>query len=88
MTAYVEQVRARRAISSAKGDMLPNLLPKKRAAGKSDESLWCKASPRPLHVLGLDVGGTAIKAKLYKVEPLKPEEAADWDSQSRSCTFR
>ena len=63
MTTYVEQVRSRRAISVPSGDIDPWLI----QAREDDPQTWARKAVSPVHIVGIDVGGTAIKACDFEV---------------------
>jgi hypothetical protein len=77
MTSYVEQVRSRRAISPASGEAAPALA---GPTSQGAEALWCLEAGQSLNVLGLDAGGTAVKATLYTIESKRAAPSAVWTS--------
>ena len=74
MTAYVEQVRSRRAISAVSGGIDPWSI----QASEKDEERWARNAHSPVDVLGIDVGGTAIKASHFRVNPGNKTGQPDW----------
>lgn len=63
MQTYVEQVRARRAMTDATGrthtiDIIPIIRDKER---------WAAEASKPAKILGIDIGGTAIKAGVFEI---------------------
>ena len=69
MRTYVEQVRSRRAISNPSGDVDPWLV----RADDADWKRWTAAErPEQVRVVGLDIGGTQLKACCY--------DAPNWDT--------
>ncbi len=77
MTVFVEQVRSRRAISPLLGKMDPFLI----RLSDEDRRTWARDAPEPLDVLGVDIGGTVIKARKFSVRPRSDTQVPDFDGR-------
>ena len=75
IVAYIEQVRARRATASAAGCADSRALEAHARPAETIEQLWCRdPSTKPVRVMGIDIGGTAVKYTIYEVS--RPRDGA------------
>jgi hypothetical protein len=69
MRTYIEQVRSRRVVNAPKGDVDPWSI----TASNEDKRRWQQSPSAPdAVVVGIDIGGTTIKARGYHVGDLNP----------------